>query len=78
MDTVEKGVGQQMEREALKHMRYAGTSARCSEMTWRGGMEGGSGGRLRREGIYVYTQLIPDVAQQKPRQYCKGITFQYK
>ena len=54
MDTGEKGVGEQMEREALKHIHYTGSSAPCSEMTWRGGMgggwEGGSGGKG-----YMYT-----------------------
>jgi len=29
-----------------------GSSAQCSVMVWRGGM--GEGGRLRKEGIYVY------------------------
>ena len=55
MDTVEKGVGQQMEREALKHTRYTGTSARCSETTWRGGMEGGWGEAQEGRDICVHT-----------------------
>ena len=34
-------------------------------------------GRLRREGIYVYTQLI-NVVQQKQTQHCKAIILQLK
>ena len=35
-----------------KLLYNTGNSALCSVMTWRGGM--GVGGRLKREGIYVY------------------------
>ena len=34
---------------------------------------GGVGGRLKREGIYVYIYLIHVVIQQKLIQYCKAI-----
>ena len=36
------------------------------------------GGRLNREGIYVYIQLIYVVTQQKPTQHCKAIFPQLK
>lgn len=52
VDTGEKGAGEQMEREALKHTHSTGSSAWCSAMTWR----------LRREGVCVYIQLIHDAA----------------
>ena len=35
-------------------------------------------GRLRREGIYVYAQLINIVVQQKLTQHCKAIILQLK
>ena len=35
------------------------------------------GGGLKREGIYVYLELI-HVEQQKPTQYCKAIILQFK
>ena len=38
---------------------------------------GGAGGRGKREGIYVYLQLIHHV-QQKLIQHCKAITLQLK
>ena len=44
----------------------------CSVMTW------GLGGRLSREGIYVYIWLIHDVVQQKLAQHCKIIIVQLK
>ena len=31
------------------------------------------GWEAQREGIYVYTQLIHIIVQQKPTQYCKAI-----
>ena len=34
------------------------------------------GGRLKREGIYVYLWLIHFVEQQKPTQHCKAIILQ--
>ena len=37
---------------------------------------GGVGGRLKREEIYVYLQLIHIIIQQKPTQNCKAITLQ--
>ena len=39
-------------------------------------MEWGLGGRLKREGIYVYLWLIHFVEQQKPTQHCKAIILQ--
>ena len=41
-------------------------------------MVGGVGGRLQREGIYVYIELIHFVVQQKLTQHCKAITLQLK
>ena len=42
-------------------------------MTQRGGMRGRK--KSNREGIYVYTELIPFI-QQKLTQHCKAIIFQ--
>ena len=36
------------------------------------------GGRLRREGAYVYLWLIRVVVWQKPTRYCKAIISQLK
>ena len=36
------------------------------------------GGRLQREGIYVYFWLIHLVLQQKLAQHCKAIIYQLK
>ena len=36
------------------------------------------GGRLKREGTYVYLSLIHDAVWQKPTQYCKAIILQLK
>ena len=36
------------------------------------------GGRLQREGIYVYLQLIPGDVWQKPTQFYKAIIIQLK
>ena len=36
------------------------------------------GGRFKREGTYVYLQLIHVDVWQKPMQYCKAIIFQLK
>ena len=38
----------------------------------------GAGGRLKREGMYVYIELIQVVVQQKLTQHCKVIMFQLK
>jgi len=35
-------------------------------------------GKFKREGIYVYVQLIHAVIWQKSTQYCKAIFFQLK
>ena len=48
-------------------------------MTWEtggGGGDGVVGGRLKREGIYVYIQLIHLVVQQKLTPHCKVIILQ--
>ena len=37
---------------------------------WDGG---GMGGRMKGEGIEVYTQLLHFIVQQKLRQHCKAI-----
>ena len=39
---------------------------------WSSGVEVGSGGKHRREGIYAYTQLVDFIVQQKPRQQHKA------
>ena len=36
------------------------------------------GRRLEREGIYVYLRLIHTDVWQKPTQYCKATTLQFK
>ena len=38
----------------------------------------GSGRGLKREGIYIYLELIHVVVQQKLTQHCKAIIFQLK
>ena len=45
--------------------------------TWRGGMRGGLGGRLRRAGIYVHIELAHIVVWQKPAQHGKAIFLQF-
>jgi len=45
-------------------------------MTQRGGM--GEGGRLKGEGIYVYSWLIHIIVQQKLRKRCKAIILRLK
>ena len=54
--------------------------AEPSALWWPRGAGGGGGvgGRLKREGTYVYLGLIPVVVWQKPTQYCKAIIFQLK
>ena len=46
-------------------------------MTYKGGMRRGLGRRFKREGIYIYTQLIHIVEQQKLT-HCKVIILQLK
>ena len=36
------------------------------------------GGRFKKEGIYVYIELLHIVVQQKLIQHCKAIIFQFK
>ena len=38
----------------------------------------GVGGRSKREGIYVYIQVIHFIAQQKLTQHCKAIILRLK
>ena len=49
-------------------------TAWCSLMTLRSEV----GGRLNREGLYVYLWLIHIVKWQKPTQHCKAIILQFK
>ena len=48
----------------------------CDDL--EGWMVGGVGGRLQREGIYVYIELIHFVVQQKLTQHCKAIILEFK
>ena len=41
-----------------------------------GRWDGGVGRRSRREGIYVYVELIHFIVQQKLTQHCKAIILQ--
>jgi len=41
-------------------------------------LEGWEGERLKREGTYVYLELIHAVLQKKPTQHCKAIILQLK
>ena len=54
------------------------SSARCSVMTQKGGTGREVGERFKREGIYVYLQLIPVFVWQKSAQHCKAIILQFK
>ena len=45
---------------------------------WGGGLVGGVGSRLKREGIYVYTELIHIVVQQELTQQCKAVILSFK
>ena len=49
----------------------------CDDLGGRDG-DGGVGGMLKRKRIYVYTQLIHIVVQQKLTQHCKEIILQFK
>ena len=49
----------------------------------RGNLEGwdevgGSGGKLKHEGTYIYSWWIHVVVWQKPTQYCKATILQFK
>ena len=48
----------------------------CDDL--EGWMVSGVGGRLQREGIYVYIELIHFVVQQELTQHCKAIILQLK
>lgn len=54
----------------------AGNSAPCSVKTWGGGWESAMGGRLQREGMYVYLQLTHVVVWQKLTQHYKAFLLQ--
>ena len=56
----------------------SGNSNRGSVSTWRGGMGREMGGRLQREGIYVYLWLIHVEVWQKTTKFCKAIILQLK
>ena len=56
----------------------SGNSNRGSVSTWRGGMGREMGGRLQREGIYVYLWLIHVEVWQKTAKFCKAIILQLK
>ena len=68
MDTVGKERVGQIEAVVLTYI----CPSWCSVMTQ------GMGGRLDREGIYVYIWLIHYVVQQKLTQHCKIIIVQFK
>ena len=53
-----------------------GNSAQCSVTTQIRGMGPGVGGRSKREGIYVYIQLIHLIVQRKLTQHCEAILLQ--
>ena len=55
-----------------------GSSSWCSVVTYMGGMGVGVEGRSKREGIYVYIQLIPFIVEQKLTEHCKAIILQLK
>ena len=48
----------------------------CDDLEGWGG--GRMGGRVKREGIYVYILLIHVIVQQKLIQHCKAIILQLK
>jgi len=51
------------------------SSTHCDDLERRGR---GRGGRLKREGIYVYIELIHTLVWQKPTPHCKAIFLQLK
>ena len=50
----------------------------CSVTTWRHGIAWEVGGKLKREGTYVYLWLIQVDEWQKLTQYCKAVVLQFK
>ena len=52
----------------------------CDDLDGRDGVGegGGNGGKVKREGLYVYLELIHVVVQQKLIQHCKAIILQLK
>ena len=48
----------------------------CDGLEWWNGSR--VGGRFRREGIYVYIELIYVIVQQELTQHCKAIRLQLK
>ena len=74
-----------METHTLPHVKQTaggnllcdvGNSTQCSVTTQRGGMGWEVGGRLKREGIYVYLWLVHAGVWQKPTQKCKANILQ--
>ena len=53
-------------------------TAQGSVTIQRSGMEWEMGENFKREGTYVYLQLIHVDVWQKPTQYCKAIILQLK
>ena len=63
---------------ASRKLLYSiGSSAQCSVMTERSEIGVGMGGRFKREGIYVYIQLIHFIVQQKLTNHWKAILHQF-
>ena len=54
----------------------AGSSARFSALTWRGGRARSEGRLKGAAGLSVYTRLIHFVLQQNPTQHCQAIILQ--
>ena len=60
-----------------KLLQSTGSSTWYFLMTQRGGVRRGDGNSLKREGTYVYTQLIHFVVQQKLTQHCRATIQQF-
>ena len=50
--------------------------AQLGALCWAEGETENTGGKAKREKIYVYLQLIDNVIQHKLAQHCKAIIFQ--
>ena len=62
----------------LFHLLLLSPMLRVIFFTLRGEMGWRVAGRFRREGTYVYLQLLHIVVWQKPTQYCETFIFQLK
>jgi len=62
----------------LFHLLLLSPMLRVVFFTLRGEMGWRVAGRFRREGTYVYLQLLHTVVWQKPTQYCETFIFQLK